>query len=108
MKTGFSTCPVYVRTPKHIHAHFLTCYVALTITKLLERKYIPNITSQELFDVLRTTTYNKLSNDIWEASNVSDVAIKTLKKTGFKDLLYTHRENKTLNKIISTSKQKYI
>ena len=24
-------------------------------------------------------------------------------KTGFKDLLYTHIENKTLNKIISTS-----
>lgn len=56
MKTGFSTRPVYLRTTKHIHAHFLTCYVALTITKLLENKYLKGITSNTLFEVLRNTT----------------------------------------------------
>ena len=31
------TRPVYVWTPRHIEAHLLVCYVALTILRLLQR-----------------------------------------------------------------------
>ena len=57
MKAWFSTRPIYLRNIKHIHSHFLTCYVALTITKLLERKYLVGITANKLFNVLKNTTY---------------------------------------------------
>ena len=30
--------PVYVWTKEHIEAHFLTCFVALTIARILENK----------------------------------------------------------------------
>lgn len=107
MKTGFSTRPVYVRTTDHIHAHFLTCYVALTITKLLERKYLKGITASELFDVLRNTDYLKLPTGDWMPSNVSKKAIEALTSMGFKDLLFNFISNTNFNRIITSSKQKY-
>lgn len=57
MKAWFSTRPIYLRKIKHVYSHFLTCYVALTITKLIERKYLVGITANELFNVLKNTTY---------------------------------------------------
>lgn len=36
IKTNFSGRPVYCSTPEHIKAHFLTCYTALLIYRLLE------------------------------------------------------------------------
>ena len=35
-KSELRTRPVYVRTPDHIEAHFLVCYVALVILRLLQ------------------------------------------------------------------------
>ena len=34
-KSQLKSRPVYVRTPKHIEAHFFTCYIALAIARLL-------------------------------------------------------------------------
>lgn len=36
-KTDLHTRPVYVRTPAHIEAHFAICFLALLLTRLLER-----------------------------------------------------------------------
>ena len=36
-KTDLHTRPVYVRTPAHIEAHFAICFLALLVTRLLER-----------------------------------------------------------------------
>lgn len=35
-KSCLEARPVYVRTEKHIEAHFLTCYIALTIVRLMQ------------------------------------------------------------------------
>lgn len=37
-KSELEARPVYVWTKEHIEAHFLTCFVALTIARILERK----------------------------------------------------------------------
>ncbi|MFP3155761.1 transposase [Lachnospiraceae bacterium ZAX-1] len=37
-KSELEASPVYVWTKEHIEAHFLTCFVALTIARILERK----------------------------------------------------------------------
>lgn len=36
-KTDLNTRPIYVRTPAHIEAHFAICFLALLVTRLLER-----------------------------------------------------------------------
>lgn len=38
MKSQLVARPVFVRTEEHIRGHFLCCYLALTITRLLEQK----------------------------------------------------------------------
>lgn len=37
-KSDFETRPVYLSTQEHIEAHFLTCFIALVIARLLEKK----------------------------------------------------------------------
>ena len=32
--------PVFVRTPEHINAHFLTCFIALTMLRLIQHKIL--------------------------------------------------------------------
>ena len=36
MKSEFKARPVYVKTDEHVNAHFLTCYVALVIMRVIE------------------------------------------------------------------------
>ena len=36
MKSEFKARPVYVQTDEHVNAHFLTCYVALVIMRVIE------------------------------------------------------------------------
>jgi len=38
MKSTLETRPVYVRTREHIEAHLMVCFIALTMTRLIQRK----------------------------------------------------------------------
>ncbi len=38
MKGTLETRPVFVRTKEHIHAHLMTCFIALTMMRLIQRK----------------------------------------------------------------------
>jgi len=40
IKSNLYGRPVYVRTPEHINAHFLTCFIALTIIRLIQYKIL--------------------------------------------------------------------
>lgn len=53
MKTDFEARPVYVRKKDSIRAHFLICYLALLIFRILEKKLGPSYTSSELISTLR-------------------------------------------------------
>ena len=39
-KSDLEGRPVFVRTPEHINAHFLTCFIALTMIRLIQYKII--------------------------------------------------------------------
>ena len=39
-KSNLEGRPVYVRTPEHINAHFLTCFIALTMIRLIQYKIL--------------------------------------------------------------------
>ena len=40
LKGPLETRPVYVKTKEHIHAHLLLCMIALTMIRLIQRKYL--------------------------------------------------------------------
>lgn len=50
-KTDLNTRPVYVRTPAHIESHFAICFLALLVTRLLERW--TQLPASQLLDAVR-------------------------------------------------------
>jgi len=53
MKTDFHARPVYLQRQDRIKAHFLTCYVALFIYRILEKKLGGKYTCTQLLDTLK-------------------------------------------------------
>ena len=49
MKTDFSARPVFVQRNDRIRAHFLICFLALFIYRLLEKKLERKYTCEELY-----------------------------------------------------------
>jgi transposase len=42
-KSDLEGRPVFVRTPEHINAHFLTCFIALTMIRLIQYRVLKNL-----------------------------------------------------------------
>ena len=57
MKTDFSARPVYLQDENRIRAHFLICFLALTIYRFLEKKLESRYTCEELLDTLKTMNF---------------------------------------------------
>lgn len=53
MKTDFKARPVYLQTEQHIKAHFLTCFIALMIYRILEKQLKETYTCEDIIDTLR-------------------------------------------------------
>ena len=53
MKTDFNARPVYVSREDRIRAHFLTCFLALLVFRLLKREVKSSCTTCQLLEVLR-------------------------------------------------------
>ena len=53
MKTDFSARPVYLQRDERIHAHFLTCFIALYIYRILEKKLGDKFTTENIISTLR-------------------------------------------------------
>lgn len=53
-KGVLETRPVFVSLPEHINAHFLTCFLALTIIRLLQRETGKRYSAERIVDCLNT------------------------------------------------------
>lgn len=53
MKSSFKARPVYLQREDRIRAHFITCFLALTIFRILEKKLDEEYTSDTLIRTLR-------------------------------------------------------
>jgi transposase len=59
-KSDLEGRPVYVRTPEHINAHFLVCFIALTMIRLIQCR------------VLKFLGKDTLNEDGWESGVTAD------------------------------------
>ena len=64
-KTNLETRPVYVWTKEHIEAHFLTCFVALVIIRLLEEETKHQYSTNEIIEALKSFNCRKIEHDIY-------------------------------------------
>ena len=60
MKTDFSARPVYLQNENRIKAHFLICFLALTIYRFLEKKLKYEYTCEELLDTLKAMNFAEI------------------------------------------------
>ena len=57
MKTDFSARPVYVQREDRITAHFLTCFLALLVYRMLEKKLHKKYTCEEILGTLKEMNF---------------------------------------------------
>ena len=62
-KTDLKARPVYVWTPPHIEAHFMICFLALLITRLLQQA--TGLTTTVLLDALRGATAHQAGQGVY-------------------------------------------
>ena len=103
MKTNFRSRPVNHSKPYRIKAHFLICYTALLVYRLLECKLVDNATPVTPLNLITTLKNLNVANihdveflALYEGSKTLDALVSL---TGL-DLDRMHYRPKELNKII--------
>lgn len=93
IKSDLEGRPVYVRTKEHINAHFLVCFIALTIIRLLQYKILKSenketlntdgweqgITAEKLKESLKNFNANLLINEYYQISTIDQELEKLIK-----------------------------
>ncbi len=64
-KSELETPPVHVRTDDHIDAHFLTCFIALTIIRIIQRKTNRKYSPASIIDCLKKISCTLEENNIY-------------------------------------------
>jgi transposase len=72
-KNVFETRPIYLRTFEHINAHFLTCFLALLIARIVERRLNGKYTISRITETLRKVACSHLDQNIWLFDYIDDV-----------------------------------
>lgn len=60
MKTEFKARPVYLQRDERIESHFLTCFIALLILKIIENKLNNKYSTEDIIHTLRKMSLYKL------------------------------------------------
>lgn len=72
MKTNFDARPIYVWTQSHIEAHFLICFIALTIMRLMEHKLNRQFSPDKIQKALLSAQCRPLEKGYWEVFGNDD------------------------------------
>ena len=78
-KSELNARPVLVWTKEHIESHFLTCFVALVITRLLEKKLNSKYSIHKIINSLKEYNTINIEHDLC-MQNYSDEIIDDLGK----------------------------
>ncbi|MDQ2088218.1 IS1634 family transposase [Herbivorax sp. ANBcel31] len=66
MKSEFRARPVHLRTQDRIKAHFITCFIALIIYRLLEKKLDEKFTCHNIISELREMDFKEIKGEGYE------------------------------------------
>lgn len=106
LKTEFKSRPVYVRKDTCIQAHFLTCFLALTVFRILEKKLDNQFTCSEIIDSLQAMKVLEITDEgytpAYQRTKITDKLHETFGfNTDFE--IMTHKVTKN---ILSSSKKR--
>lgn len=119
-KSDFKTRPIYVSLETHIEAHFLTCFVALLLTRILELRMnkagLPAaedcpqkegkrlFSAFELIESLRKYTCSHVSENVYNF-HYTDPVIRSMEQVFDMDLNKRFRKRGDIRKFIASMKK---
>lgn len=99
-KSELETRPVFVWTPESIEVHFLSCFIALLIIRLLEQKTNRKYSNHYIIDSLKKYSSTKIEHDIYLQDFRNDV-IKDLEKIFNIDLSHKYLTLSQIKKLLN-------
>ena len=103
MKTNFDARPVFLRKPERIRAHFLICYTALLIYRLMECKLDDNlthVTTSNLIKTLRNMNVVNMDDMYYKSIYSGSQALDALERCFELQLNRKYYKPSDLNKIV--------
>ncbi len=117
IKSDLEGRPIHVWTKEHINAHFLICFIALTMIRIIQYKVLKyenkntlnvdgweqGITAEKLKEELKKFCGDKFYNDYYKISDITDEIKKVLNSfdINFNFQNYSMKEIKELRKFIN-------
>lgn len=106
MKTEFKARPVYLSREERIRAHFLTCFVALLIYRILEKKLKEHFTCDDIISTLAHMDFEEVPGEgyrpLYTRTEVTDALHEAF---GFRTD-YEILTNRTMRKIFKQTKSR--
>ena len=99
MKSDFLARPVNLSREDRIKAHFMTCFIALLIYRILEKKLDYNFTTKEILDTLRNMNVTEIKGNGY---------IPSYERTDITDFIHNVYNFNTDTEIITYKKTKKI
>ena len=97
-KSDLEARPVFVSLEEHINAHFLTCFIALLFTRLLQLKTNHQFPAGQLLEALRNANGTLLNDNIYVFDFYND-CLKTLGETFQIPFQYKYLNKSEINKM---------
>lgn len=103
-KSELDDRPVYVSTKEHIEAHFLTCYLALVLCRVLQHKLDKKYSVGKILEGLQKCSCFNIDENIYRFTYF-DTILKDVGNAVNIDFSLENRSLQDIKKILSTSKK---
>ena len=102
-KSDLETRPVYVSREEHIEAHFLTCYVALCILRIIQAATDGKYSARVIADELSAMCGTHLEGNWWRFDHRTDASDDLCRMVGV-DLTRRNMQLKDIKAVLSKAK----
>ena len=103
-KSSLTARPVYVSREDHIHAHFLICFLALTLIRILEMKVGRKYCVDQIIESLRKSAYAHIEQNYYMLEYYDDI-LKTIGIATGIDFSLKYRTLASIKKITGFSQK---
>ena len=102
-KSELDDRPVYVSTKEHIEAHFLTCYLALVLCRVLQHKLNKKYSVEKILESLKKCNCQNLEENIYRF-NFYDTVLKDIGNVIDINFALKNRTLQDIKKILGNTK----
>ena len=103
-KSDLKSRPVYLSRDDHIKAHFLTCFIALTIMRILEMKTGYKHSTPSLIEAMKRASASHLEENLWLFDYTSPI-LEDIGKASNIDFSRKYMRTQEIRKVVGSSKK---